>query len=269
MTPENLHTVLNRAVAAVVARRAGSLGDHESAGTATFARATLRRIENSEHGDWSSTIALVEARSLGIEARELAADIAGELLNEPTIESAEAAGPGFINIRLSRRHLAQIAIDIIRAEAGDPRSGGVHLGGVDLPGMEDRLAKAQMAYAAIRRLERNALAAGIGSSTDVPIREIDPQLLGADLEVALLLALSEHRRFEGAPTPDWTVRNLANYLESVADLFEEWTRRYTIIPLIGEEITETHDARLLLLRATGIVLKSGLESLGLPAPEKM
>src|SRR6516165_8480212 len=58
---------------------------------------------DAAHGDLSTNAAMVyarEAKQAGSNARALAASLAADLAREPDVMSAEAAGPGFINIVL-------------------------------------------------------------------------------------------------------------------------------------------------------------------------
>lgn len=59
------------------------------------------RPKNRDHGDWASNVALQYAKRLGMNPRELAQTVSAQLQELPEIESAEVAGPGFINIRLA------------------------------------------------------------------------------------------------------------------------------------------------------------------------
>lgn len=53
-----------------------------------------------DHGELATNAAMVLARPLDTSPRELASRIAAELASDVDIESAEVAGPGFINLRL-------------------------------------------------------------------------------------------------------------------------------------------------------------------------
>jgi len=55
------------------------------------------------HGDLATNAAMVLAKPAGANPRELAGLIAGKLAADPLVESAEIAGPGFINLRLTPR----------------------------------------------------------------------------------------------------------------------------------------------------------------------
>lgn len=56
------------------------------------------------HGDYSSNLALVLAKKLGKNPRELAQEIAGKVGKHRFIEKVQVAGPGFINFYLSKEY---------------------------------------------------------------------------------------------------------------------------------------------------------------------
>ena len=67
----------------------------------------LERPNDPSHGDLSSNIALVTAKRIGTNPRELAAGIVdGIEFDEAFIDRVEIAGPGFINFSFSDRYLA-------------------------------------------------------------------------------------------------------------------------------------------------------------------
>src|SRR5262249_50983261 len=72
---------------------------------------------DATHGDMATNAAMVLAKPAGKKPRELAEAIAGKLRGEPLIEEVSVAGPGFINLTLTRAAW----IDALRAAlaAGD------------------------------------------------------------------------------------------------------------------------------------------------------
>ncbi len=84
---------------------------------ASLVRVVVEPPRDPAHGDLATNAAMVLAKPLGLNPRELATRLADALGSEPEIASAEIAGPGFINLRLADgfwgRHLALIL------EAGD------------------------------------------------------------------------------------------------------------------------------------------------------
>jgi arginyl-tRNA synthetase len=82
----------------------------------------LERPSESEHGDYATNVALRLAATRGKSPRELAAEIAAEAVERGLAASAEAAGPGFVNLRVSDAWIAG-ALGVI-LEAGDSFGAG-------------------------------------------------------------------------------------------------------------------------------------------------
>jgi arginyl-tRNA synthetase len=61
----------------------------------------LERPKDPTHGDFATNIALRTAKAEGRPPRELAAELAEKLVALDEIDSADVAGPGFINVRVS------------------------------------------------------------------------------------------------------------------------------------------------------------------------
>ncbi len=72
----------------------------------------LEHPENPEHGDYSTNIALVLAKKLGKNPRDVAELIAKEITPVKNVEKIEVAGPGFINFFLSREYFFSALQDI-------------------------------------------------------------------------------------------------------------------------------------------------------------
>src|SRR5690606_17402161 len=70
------------------------------AGADDLARIVVEPPRDPAHGDLATNAAMVLARPLKTSPRELATKIAGRLAEDTEVESAEIAGPGFINLRL-------------------------------------------------------------------------------------------------------------------------------------------------------------------------
>jgi len=79
------------------------------------APAMLRPTTDPAHGDYQINGALPLAKQLKRNPRELAEQLAATLRSEPAIESAEVAGPGFVNLRLKHSFLAE-ALDACVAD---------------------------------------------------------------------------------------------------------------------------------------------------------
>lgn len=64
-------------------------------------RPALERTRSPEHGDFSTNLAMILAKPLGLTPRELASRIRAAFPVTPLVERIEIAGPGFINFFLS------------------------------------------------------------------------------------------------------------------------------------------------------------------------
>jgi arginyl-tRNA synthetase len=93
VTPADLAELLKTTAAVVLAER----GLDAAALPATV---SVERPRNPEHGDYASNLALRLAKKVGKNPRELAGWLAEALAGVEGIATAEAAGPGFINMRL-------------------------------------------------------------------------------------------------------------------------------------------------------------------------
>ena len=67
----------------------------------------LERSRDPRHGDFTSNVAMRVAKSYGRTPREFAKVLTGRLAASELIESAEVAGPGFVNLRLSAQAIEQ------------------------------------------------------------------------------------------------------------------------------------------------------------------
>ena len=61
------------------------------------------KTKSEKHGDWSSKVAMIEAKKKGENPKELAKKIIDSITKEDWIEKIELAGPGFINFFLSKK----------------------------------------------------------------------------------------------------------------------------------------------------------------------
>ena len=77
----------------------------------------LQHTKDPQHGDLATNIALVLAKSLGKNPRELANDIIAALPAHATIAKAEVAGPGFINVFLTNDSATAIINQALKAGA--------------------------------------------------------------------------------------------------------------------------------------------------------
>jgi len=85
---------------------------------------TVERPRNPEHGDYATNLALQIGKKLGLQSRELAGWLAESLATDDAIDSADIAGPGFVNLRLANDAQAGIVLAV--------RAGGAAYGTGDL-----------------------------------------------------------------------------------------------------------------------------------------
>lgn len=76
---------------------------------------TVERPRNPEHGDYATNVALQVAKKAGTNPRELASWLADALGTDAAIETAEVAGPGFLNLRLASAAQGQLVGEILAA----------------------------------------------------------------------------------------------------------------------------------------------------------
>ena len=121
--PMTLHAAFARHIAT-------ALDALEAAGTLPAglnrAAVAVEPPRDPAHGDLATNAAMVLAKPAGANPRALAAALIGELTELPGVNSAEIAGPGFINLRLDPaiwltelRAIASLAGDYGRSAMGD------------------------------------------------------------------------------------------------------------------------------------------------------
>jgi len=121
----------------------------------------------------------------------------------------------------------------------------------------------QYAQARTRQVEKNAATLGVDVST------FDPALLEHESESELLAKLSELPRVVAQSAEFREPHRVARYLEEVAASYHRWYDNCRVTPLSGGEVEPVHRTRLSLNNAAGIVLRNGLNLLGVSAPERM
>ncbi|MGO3326641.1 arginine--tRNA ligase [Gordonia sp. (in: high G+C Gram-positive bacteria)] len=191
----------------------------------------VERPRSPEHGDYATNIALQLGKRAGVNPRELATWLADEFAAEAGIDSAEIAGPGFVNLRLAAAAQNQTVATVLAERAeygrGDELSalnvnlefvsanptGPIHLGGTRWAAVGDALGRVLAARGAtvtreyyfndhgeqINRFARSLLAAALGQ--DAPedgyageyIKEIAETVVGENPGV---LELPEDERLE-------------------------------------------------------------------------
>jgi arginyl-tRNA synthetase len=121
----------------------------------------------------------------------------------------------------------------------------------------------QYAQARTRQVEKNAATLGVDTSS------FDPALLVHESESELLAKLSELPRVVAQAAEFREPHRVARYLEEVAASYHRWYDNCRVTPLSGGEVEPVHRTRLWLNNAAGIVLRNGLNLLGVSAPERM
>ena len=85
---------------------------------------TFEKPRVASHGDLTTNVAMIAAKSAGRNPRELASEIAAAVSSsDPLIASVEVAGPGFINFRFSPAYYHERLRAIIAAGGAYGRSG--------------------------------------------------------------------------------------------------------------------------------------------------
>ena len=121
----------------------------------------------------------------------------------------------------------------------------------------------QYAQARTRQVEKNAATLGVDTGT------FDPSLLVHESESELLAKLSELPRVIAQAAEFREPHRVARYLEEVAASYHRWYDNCRVTPLSGGDVEPVHRTRLWLNNAAGIVLRNGLNLLGVSAPERM
>src|SRR5947199_7285326 len=98
--------------------RAGTLAADAARG-ATF---TVEKPKRPEHGDLATNVAMTLAKRVGRPPRELASSIGDKLRESGAVQTAEVAGPGFLNVRFPPAAYQVIAKEILAAGASYGRA---------------------------------------------------------------------------------------------------------------------------------------------------
>ncbi|MDO5672214.1 MAG: arginine--tRNA ligase [Actinomycetaceae bacterium] len=161
MTPEQLAEKLSALVHECIAKGAISLAPEDVPEMVQVTRPKTR-----EHGDWATNIAMQLGKKAGMSPRDFASALVKEIEKAEGIESAEIAGPGFINIRLAAGAAGELVRTIL--QQGDAYgtsktlekehvnleyvsanpTGPVHLGGARWAAVGDTLSRLIMAQGA-------------------------------------------------------------------------------------------------------------------------
>jgi arginyl-tRNA synthetase len=121
----------------------------------------------------------------------------------------------------------------------------------------------QYAHARTKQVAINAASLGVDNS------EFLPELLSHPSESELLAKLIELPRIVASAAELKEPHRVARYLEEVAGAYHRWYDNCRVTPLSGGEVESVHRTRLWLNEAAGVVLRNGLDLLGVSAPERM
>ncbi|AIJ33319.1 arginine--tRNA ligase [Corynebacterium imitans] len=108
MTPADLSQLIRQAAVSV-------LTEHDLDSSVVPETVTVERPRNPEHGDYATNVALQVAKKAGTNPRELASWLADALGADAAIDTAEVAGPGFLNLRLASAAQGQLVGEILAA----------------------------------------------------------------------------------------------------------------------------------------------------------
>jgi arginyl-tRNA synthetase len=121
----------------------------------------------------------------------------------------------------------------------------------------------QYAHARTKQVAINAASLGVDNS------EFKPELLSHASESELLAKLIELPRVMASAAELKEPHRVARYLEEVAGAYHRWYDNCRVTPISGGEVESVHRTRLWLNEAAGVVLRNGLDLLGVSAPERM
>jgi arginyl-tRNA synthetase len=121
----------------------------------------------------------------------------------------------------------------------------------------------QYAHARTKQVAINAASLGVDNS------EFMPELLSHPSESELLAKLIELPRVMASSAELKEPHRVARYLEEVAGAYHRWYDNCRVTPISGSEVESVHRTRLWLNEAAGVVLRNGLDLLGVSAPERM
>ncbi len=85
-------------------------------------RVVVEPPREAAHGDLACNAAMVLARPLALKPRDLATRIAAVMADDPHVDAAEVAGPGFINLRLTAAYWHKALKSLVEAGAAFGRS---------------------------------------------------------------------------------------------------------------------------------------------------
>ena len=121
----------------------------------------------------------------------------------------------------------------------------------------------QYAHARTAQVANNAASLGVDRS------EFEPALLTHASEEELLSKLIELPRVMATAAEFKEPHRIARYLEEVAGAYHRWYDNCRVTPMGDAPVESIHRTRLWLNDAAGVVLRNGLNLLGVSAPERM
>jgi len=108
---------LKNSIAQLIARAVDGLPELADSPQAASVEVSVERTRDSKHGDFACNIAMRLAKSAGMNPRELAQTIIDRLPESTLVEKVAIAGPGFINIYVSKAAFHESTAGIL--ERGD------------------------------------------------------------------------------------------------------------------------------------------------------
>ena len=126
----------------------------------------------------------------------------------------------------------------------------------------------QYAHARTRSVARNAAAAGVSRQVDAQ-DAFDPALLDHPRENDLLGVLEQFPRLVQRAAELREPHRVARYLEELAGAFHRWYDVCRVLPQGDAPVELVHRSRLVLNDAVAQVLETGLDLLGVSAPDRM
>ncbi|WP_267958799.1 DALR anticodon-binding domain-containing protein, partial [Streptomyces sp. NRRL S-146] len=115
-------------------------------------------------------------------------------------------------------------------------------------------------------VQRRAEEAGIDKGAP---EDFDPSLLTHEREAALLGMLAEFPQVVATAAALREPHRVPHYLEQLAGTYHRFYDACRVLPLAGEDPDDLTRARLWLTEASRLVLRNGLQLLGVSAPERM
>jgi arginyl-tRNA synthetase len=97
----------------------------------------------------------------------------------------------------------------------------------------------------------------------------DPTQLGSPAEQELIAQLAQFPAIVATSAELREPHRIARYLEELATGYHRFYDNCRVLPAAGAEVSSQTVARLHLCRATQIVIRNGLDLLGVAAPERM